>query len=446
MTGVLIDHLWQSTLFCAVIWSITLAMRTNSAAVRHWLWLLASMKFLVPFSALHLLGAAAGLPTPVESQPTFFGTALQAATPMVAPALTVPEAQGGAPFALAVGMLAAWILGASCVALRCVRGWHTVYLLSRAARPAPGASPETFITDEDIEPSVARVFHPVVLLPAALLGRLSPAQLDAVLAHEHEHIARRDNLKALLHQIVEILFWFHPLVWFIGRKQRDERERACDEAVLARGHDPGEYAAGILTVCRHCAAVHSTHAVAALAGDLTQRIRHILNGVAPVSLGFIKAFALSTGTLLLAVAPLFAGAVDDAARRRVEVEHHARALWDAQFAVIPVRDDGDRHARLSISDREITIRNSSLRELLALAYGVESRRISGRGEWLDGDRYDIRATLHEDMRDLETFSPLALRTSVNRLLATRFNIEIHVNQRCQYPCGWRALEAADGTR
>ena len=107
--------------------------------------------------------------------------------------------------------------------------------------------------------------------------------------------------------------------------------------------------------------------------------------------------------------------------RRVEVEHHARALWDAQFAVIPVRDDGDRHARLSISDREITIRNSSLRELVALAYGVESRRISGRGEWLDGDRYDIRAVLHEDMRDPETFSPLALRTSVNRLLATRFN-------------------------
>jgi len=104
------------------------------------------------------------------------------------------------------------------------------------------------------------------------------------------------------------------------------------------------------------------------------------------------------------------------------------------------------HARLSVAARELSIHNSSLRELVALAYGVESRQISGRGEWLDGERYDIRVTLHEDMRDPETFSPLALRTSVNKLLASRFNIEIHVNQQCQYPCGWRALEASEATR
>jgi hypothetical protein len=169
-------------------------------------------------------------------------------------------------------------------------------LLSRAARPAPGKSSDTYITDADIEPSVARVFHPVVLLPAALLGRLPGPQLGAVLAHEREHIARHDNLKAHAHHLVEALFWFHPLVWFIGRHLREERERACDEAVIASGHDPGDYAAGILTVCRHCAGVHSKHAVAALAGDLTQRIRQILDGTSPVSVGFVKAFVLSTGT------------------------------------------------------------------------------------------------------------------------------------------------------
>jgi len=232
-------------------------------------------------------------------------------------------------------------------------------------------------------------------------------------------------------------------VWLIGRQLREERELACDEAVIASGHDPDDYAAGILTVCRHCAGVHSKHAVAALAGDLTQRIRQILSGASPVSVGFVKAFALSTGTLLLAVAPLFAGAVDDAARRRAEVDYQARSLWDAQFAVTPVRDDGGTHARLSVAGRDLIIRNSSLRELVALAYGVEGHQISGRGEWFDGDRYDIIATLHDDMRDPETFSPLALRTSVNRLLASRFNIEIRVNQQCQYPCGWRALEASD---
>ncbi|HET9472786.1 MAG TPA: hypothetical protein VFO82_02780, partial [Steroidobacteraceae bacterium] len=143
MMRMLIDHLWQSTLFCAVIWSITLALRSNSAAVRHWLWLMASAKFLVPFSALHLLGATAGLPTPVESQPSFIGAALQTATPMVAPALTLAETQHGAPFALVPALLPVWIVGALCVALRCLRGWRAATLLSRAARPAPGAPPDT---------------------------------------------------------------------------------------------------------------------------------------------------------------------------------------------------------------------------------------------------------------------------------------------------------------
>jgi len=442
MTRALLDHLWQSTLFCAVIWSITLALRSNSAAVRHWLWLLASVKFLVPFSVLHLLGAAAGLPTPVESQPSLLGVALQAATPVVAPALTLAGEPRGAPLALAPALLAVWIAGALCVALRCVRGWRAANLLSRAARPAPGASPYTYITDEDIEPSVARVFHPVVLLPAALLGRLSSGQLDAVLAHEHEHIARRDNLKAMLHQWVEILFWFHPLVWFIGRKQRDERERACDEAVLARGHDPGEYAAGILAVCRHCAAVHSTHAVAALAGDLTQRVRHILGGAAPVSLGFIKAFGLSTGTLLLAAAPLFAGAIDDAAQRQQLAQAQAQALWDADFEVSASRGEVGS-AGVYATGTDVTIRNTSLRELVALAYGVDSRRVTGRGNWFDSERYDIRAVSHRGVPTPEDFDPVALRGFVNRVFAARFNLEIYLNQQCQHPCGPRALEATE---
>ena len=446
MTRALIDHLWQSTLFCAAIWSITLAMRANSAAVRHWLWQLASLKFLVPFSTLHLLGALAGLAAPVNVEPIPIVTTLTGASPVWSPAASLGGIASGTPGVLLPALLGTWIFGAACIALRWLCGWRSAVLLSRAARPAPGTLPDTFVTDADIEPSVARVFRPVVLLPAALLGRLSQPQLRAVLAHEREHIARHDILKAHVHHLVEALFWFHPLVWFIGRQLREERERACDEAVIARGHDPGDYAAGILAVCRHCAGVHSKHAVAALAGDLTHRIGQILNGSSPVSVGFVKAFALSTGTLLLAVAPLFAGAVDDAARRRGEVEYQARSLWDAQFAVTPVRDDGGTHARLSVASRELSIRNSSLRELVALAYGVESHQISARGEWFDGDRYDIRITLHQDMRAPETFSPLALRTSVNKLLASRFNIEIHVNQQCQYPCGWRALEASEATR
>ena len=53
------------------------------------------------------------------------------------------------------------------------------------------------------------------------------------------HIVRRDNLLALMQMLVSAVFWFHPLVWWIGARLVDERERACDERVLAPGRRPG---------------------------------------------------------------------------------------------------------------------------------------------------------------------------------------------------------------
>ena len=64
MTGALFDHLWQSTLFCGGAWLVAIGLRANGAALRHWLWLLASLKFLVPFSALYSIGALARTAAP----------------------------------------------------------------------------------------------------------------------------------------------------------------------------------------------------------------------------------------------------------------------------------------------------------------------------------------------------------------------------------------------
>ena len=58
--------------------------------------------------------------------------------------------------------------------------------------------------------------------------------------------ARTDNLAAAMHTVVQALFWFHPLVWWLETDLVAERERACDEAVLQSGHDPADYAEGIL--------------------------------------------------------------------------------------------------------------------------------------------------------------------------------------------------------
>ena len=64
------------------------------------------------------------------------------------------------------------------------------------------------------------------------------------------HVRRRDNLAAPFHMVVQTVFWFHPLVWWIGARLIDERERACDEEVIRRGSEPEVYAESILKTCR----------------------------------------------------------------------------------------------------------------------------------------------------------------------------------------------------
>ena len=446
MIRALIDHLWQSTLFGAAIWSITLALRSNAAAVRHWLWLLASLKFLVPFSALYLLGAAAGLFTPVETEPTLFGTALQAAAPMVSLSSSLSVAPSQDPSLLRLALVAGWGLVALGLAVRWLRNWHAADLISRAARPAPGSLPDARVTDADVEPAVARVIDPVVLLPSALLGSLSQAQLDAVMAHEREHIARHDNLKANLHRLVEVLFWFHPLVWVISRQLMEERERACDEAVLDRGHDPGDYAAGILAVCRHCAAAHQRHAVAAIAGDLTTRIRHILGNRPPLPLGFTKAFLLSACTLAVGAIPFAAGAMDDALHRHRLLADNARELWAADIEVRSVGGGDGGDVRIYATGNEVTIRNTTLRQLVAIAYGVRPWQVEGTGDWLDALHYDIRAHVPGAVIEPENLHPYALRGMVNRLLSSRFDLEIYLNKECQTHCGQTLPVSTDRAR
>ncbi len=101
-----------------------------------------------------------------------------------------------------------------------------------------------------LEPGVFGIVRPVLLLPAGITNRLTASQLEAIVAHEMCHVRRRDNLTAAFHMLVEAALWFHPMVWWIGMKLVEERERACDEAVLQSSLDAETYAEGILNVCK----------------------------------------------------------------------------------------------------------------------------------------------------------------------------------------------------
>jgi uncharacterized protein (TIGR03435 family) len=144
----------------------------------------------------------------------------------------------------------------------------------------------------------------VLILPEGITEALTEEQLRAVLVHESRHIECYDNLTAALHMLVETLFWFHPLVWWIGARLMDERERDCDEAVLRQGSQPGVYARSIVQVCETYVESPLACASGISGSDLKKRIREIMTwrGSLPVTL---RAKAMLAVATLAAVAVPF---------------------------------------------------------------------------------------------------------------------------------------------
>ncbi len=248
MPAELINHIWQSTLFGVAVWLLTVAFRKNQAQVRYWLWFSASLKFFIPFSLLISLGDHLRL-APATRQiaaPALSFVMTQVAQPFAERASSLRLAQGGIDWT-PIAMLLAWACGFAAVALIRALGWLQVRAALRSSRSFETHSPVMVrLSPGLMEPGVVGLLQPVLLLPAGIVDRLTTPQLEAVLAHELCHVRRRDNLTSAIHMIVEAVFWFHPLVWWIGARMIEERERACDEEVLRLGIESRPYAEAIL--------------------------------------------------------------------------------------------------------------------------------------------------------------------------------------------------------
>ena len=86
-----------------------------------------------------------------------------------------------------------------------------------------------------LAPMVVGTLRPVVLLPASVLTGFSPDQVEALLAHELAHLRRWDDVLNLLQCAIETLLFFHPAVWWISRRAREDRELCADDLATARG-------------------------------------------------------------------------------------------------------------------------------------------------------------------------------------------------------------------
>jgi TonB family protein len=156
-------------------------------------------------------------------------------------------------------------------------------------------------------PCVVGIVRPVLLWPAGISDGLTDAQLDAVMRHELSHVRRRDNLGSMIHTAVEILFWFNPLVWWLGARLVAERERACDQRVLAAGAAPAEYADAILRICE-CSIARTAVGVGIAGSTLKRRVEAIMSSHASKSPGWFVKTALALMAAAMLVGPVALGA------------------------------------------------------------------------------------------------------------------------------------------
>ncbi|KQV44788.1 MULTISPECIES: M56 family metallopeptidase [unclassified Duganella] len=124
-------------------------------------------------------------------------------------------------------------------------------------------------------PITAGWWRPVVLVPAALAARMPPELLEALLAHELAHVRRHDFLLNLLQNVVEILLFYHPAVWWLSRRIRHERELVADGIAAQLTGEPRRLALA-LSELEKMQFSSQRMALAADGGDLMQRIRHLL--------------------------------------------------------------------------------------------------------------------------------------------------------------------------
>jgi len=456
------NHLWQSTLIAVAAGTLTLVLRKQHARVRYGLWLAASVKFLIPFSLLvnlgsHLAwsrgsaGAKAGLYVVMQEINQPFTPSTVPDISRSAPAIVSPSLMHGLPAVLIVTWLCGLVvvLFVWCVRWRWVsaamreaapvREGPEVEVLRRLERRAGIRKPiEMLSSRASLEPGIFGIVRPVLIWPEGISEHLEDAHLEAILAHEVWHVRRRDNLAAALHMAVEALFWFHPLVWWLGARLVEERERACDEEVVAMGGERQVYAESILKVCEFCVGSPLACVSGVTGSDLKKRMVYIMTECIARKLDFGKKLLLSTVGVLALAMPIMFGLVNAPKIRAQEQAATAGASTSNVELMVKAGAGGAAHrVGMMYSPTGFKAMNTTLQALIQEAYGVQANQIAGAPDWAKTAEFDLEIGPKDDKsvpsglsieQSLEQ-SRIRNQRLLQAALAERFKLALHPETR-----------------
>ncbi len=187
-----------------------------------------------------------------------------------------------------------WIAGVFFLGLKLVGGWwYLKYQVRRTAKPVASqwqnkldrlknqlgirASIQLLESTNISTPLTFGWLKPVILIPFGILSQLPPDQVEAVLLHELAHIRRFDFLANIVQTLIEILLFFHPVVWWISREIRESRENCCDDIAATHCKNRLHYAVSLLQLQKYSFTTKNQLAMAATgnSGRLTARIQRL---------------------------------------------------------------------------------------------------------------------------------------------------------------------------
>jgi len=241
---------WQITVLVGLVWVASLLCRRASANFRYLLWCIVLVRLCLPMN----LALPLGIGDDVRQAAEGYARSLLPAPDMGAAQLARPQAgqPESRPMPLNVKIALAWMLvSTATAALILLRSFQVRRLLKtcpRITRPELltfleqlriGCAirrplealcfPASFATRG---PAVIGILRPTIVLPLRMAEHWSIKELEPVLLHELAHIKRWDLLVNLIQVVVQVAYFFHPLVWFANWRIRRIREEACDDLAV----------------------------------------------------------------------------------------------------------------------------------------------------------------------------------------------------------------------
>lgn len=272
-----VQSLWQCVLVGAL--SAIAAMLTRRASVRYIVWCAGMLVCFVWFIATVI----AGMRVDHGALPEMYAQMLGA------------SGSGAPDFRVGVFELVAfaWACGFVAFSARFAMQWRAAHLLRSVGivetrpeweamfdevRRAIGVSARVClrVSDRVVCPMVVGVFAPVVVVPTEVWNVMSPVQVRMVLAHELAHVRRYDHVVNMVQVMIETVMFYHPVLWWMSRQVRAEREHCCDDAAVRMCGDPVAYARALTEL--ETVRLQTRAALGLQGGSLMKRVKRLMDG------------------------------------------------------------------------------------------------------------------------------------------------------------------------